>query len=293
MKSNNTDSLKSIIAMTRDIKKHETALAEIGQVEERVYVTDAEASALQAQMIALSTQRTEVRAIALIENKPADTGVLDEEEQKLERALRRAAEDAASAQMALGMLNAERGAIQAEIVDLQARQHAAAIEHLIAEREAALDVYVVALEGLGPLIARALACDRAIFKLDPNHRGASGKWLYDAVRKAGALPIPLNRCEVRRFERPATPGGLGGAEESVISPLEWLRYNPAFGDAELVALTEALAAVGVDIAPSPLKAPASPTQPEVIDPAPANMAALSASDDAAEGDSSDSGGPES
>ncbi len=193
-----------------------------------------QADGITAEIEAVSRKRAEQKALAFVSGKPADLAELDGQMADLERANRNALEDGVAAAMALEMLTEKLAQQEQALAALTEERHTRALEWLSGCREKAVDRYIKALNDLGPVLAEAVAADRAC--VDLGFRGESpAEHLLKALRHKDALPVPWHR----RVEREGVPLGITLLD----APITWLR-DTTLGDCELEQFVAELLSVG-------------------------------------------------
>jgi hypothetical protein len=124
------------------------------------------------------------------------------------------------------------GAALKELASLEEQRREMVVAWLADRREKALDRYVKALLDLGPIIAEAVALDKARAKFG-EYNPTYGLWILSELRQVD-LPIPWTR----QIPSP----NLQITQR--YSPITWLR-DPAHGDSELELVLSELQAAGV------------------------------------------------
>jgi hypothetical protein len=200
--------------------KHEcdTIAADIGRAEEAAK----QAERITAEIEAVSRERAERKAMAFVSRQPADLAELDKQMAELESANRSALEDGTAAAMAAAMLKEKLAQQEKAVAELESERHTLALEWLAGCREKAIDRYIKALSDLGPVLAEAVAADRACHDLGA--RGESiAEHLLKAMHQEDALPVPWRR----RIQREGTPPGITLMDP----PFGWWR-DDTLGDPE-------------------------------------------------------------
>lgn len=192
----------------------ETTRADIQRAEQAVQ----QAEGIAAEIEAVSSKRAEQKALAFVSRQPADLAELDRQMADLERANRSALEDGTAAAMATAMLAEKLAQQESTVAELDEARRSLAIAWLEDRREKAIDRYIKALVDLGPIVAEAMAADRARVSLG-NALRQYGIWLRDSF-KTNAPPMPHHKMLPNKFI-PTLP----------VYPVSWLR-DSTHGDAE-------------------------------------------------------------
>lgn len=194
-----------------------------------------QAEGITAEIEAVSRKRAEQKALAFVTGKPADLAELDRQMHDLERANRSALEDGTAASLAVAMLTEKLAQQESVVTELEGARHTQALEWLASVREKAIDRYIKALNDLGPVLAEAVAADRARNALGV--RGEStAAYLVKALNAKDALPVP----HARLVERQGMPAGIVVMDK----PIAWLR-DDTLGDREHAQLIAELQSAGV------------------------------------------------
>lgn len=200
-----------------------------------------QAEGITAEIEAVSRKRAEQKALAFVTGKPADLAELDRQMHDLERANRSALEDGTAASLAVAMLTEKLAQQESVVTELEGARHTQALEWLASVREKAIDRYIKALNDLGPVLAEAVAADRARNALGV--RGDStAEWLLKALStKTEALPIPFYRMVERKEEYLASSNFP--LPKIYDKPIAWLR-DDTLGDREHAQLIAELQTAG-------------------------------------------------
>lgn len=209
----------------------ETIRADIQRAEQAVQQAEGIASEIEA----VSRKRAEQKALAFVSGKAADLAELDRQMADLERANRSALEDGTAASLAIAMLTEKLAQQESAVIELESERHALALEWLAGFREKAIDRYIKALNDLGPVLAEAIAADRARNTLGVRGESTAG-YLVKALNTKEALPIP----HARLVERQGMPAGIVVMDK----PIAWLR-DDTLGDREHAQLIAELRSAGV------------------------------------------------
>jgi|GEM_PF-2994586 len=196
---------------------------------ERANGAASEAERLDAEIAVLQQQRVEVKAKAFISRQLADLTELDRQQHELETASRNAREDGAAAAVAIGLLQEQIGEHEAAIEQLTEQRRQAVVAWLTDRREKAFDRYLTALTELGPIVADAVAADRALTAVG-EHRSAPPAQLLLRELLDVTMPIPYTRMQRQPY--------------GAITPIMWLR-DSTYGTSEAQQLRELLQEAGV------------------------------------------------
>jgi hypothetical protein len=124
------------------------------------------------------------------------------------------------------------------VAGLQENRRIAVLAWLEDQREAAIDSYIAAIQAIAPIIAGAVAADRArsIFGDD---QVAAGTWILSQLRGARTPPVPANRLipptDAVRANYPWASG---------TSPITWV-HDETLGDTEHGQILALLQTAGV------------------------------------------------
>jgi hypothetical protein len=122
------------------------------------------------------------------------------------------------------------------VAGLQEQRRVAVLEWLEDQRETAIDSYIAALQAIGPLLAPAIAADRARSKFGDDQL-APGAWIRSRLR-AQNFPVPANRAI------PPTDAILANNPwASGTSPIIWM-HEETLGDIEHDQILAQLQAAG-------------------------------------------------
>ncbi len=194
-----------------------------------------EAEKISAELAALSRQRAELKAQAFVAKTVADTTELDKQEKALERASRQAIEDGVAAEIAIGMLEQQINATQAELNSVAELRKQTAVAWLVDRREQAIDRYIAILKDMGQPLRDAKAVDVLLAALG-NHDG-TGDWIWKQIRHRG-LVVPFSRM-IERANSPTT-------EPIYDMPFAWLQDSD-LGAAEASKMAEDLRYAGLEV----------------------------------------------
>lgn len=218
-------------------RERDTITADIARAEEAAQ----QAERITAEIEAVSRERAERKALAFVSRQPADLAELDKQMAELERANRSALEDGTAAAMAAAILKEKLAQQEKAVVELEGERHAQALEWLDGCREKAIDRYIKALCDLGPVLAEAVAADRARFAL--GFRGESvTDHLLKALRVEAALPVPFRHMVERKDDNQASGGWPW--PKIYDKPMVWLR-DSTLGDREQAQFLAELQGAGL------------------------------------------------
>lgn len=218
-------------------QERDTIAADIARAEEAAK----QAERITAEIEAVSRERAQRKAMAFVSRQPVDLAELDKQMDELERANRSALEDGAAAAIAIEMLSERLAQQQKAIAELEGERQTLALEWLEGWREKAIDRYIRALNDLGPVLAEAVAADRARVAL--GFRGEStAAHLLKVLRTEHALPVPFRRMVERKedyLEAANFP-----SPKIYDKPIAWLR-DETLGDREQAQLIVELQGAGL------------------------------------------------
>ena len=220
--------MKDIKSLSKRIGERRAEVERLKDQNARGEAAIAAAAQQDKAVVEIRRRRAEEDARAFVENRAAKTAPIDAELATAEKMASQLQVAAEAARSGLEIIQQRCNELEAEIEDLITKQRNLVAAELAARREAAIDEYVAAVEGLAPIFSKMISADRltrVICGADVP-RLLPGEALLARVRLE-RLPIPWEKSG---RDRPLPRGARGWAAGTFEAAEPYMKYEPTLAE---------------------------------------------------------------